>query len=258
MGLYFDRIFKEPEKKVPGKIKMVIPVIDNNSVSSTNVLLTGISISEPSLRGSNEWGPIMSDTSNLTDLASFLGSNALFSWIGASALCWKGTDPLKFNVDFYVLNYDPGLNVEVGLEALMKLVSLTRTADSSSFKVRIHGGYTPDVLANNANIFDNSIIIQEDYFEPIDMEEAGRARFNRYTGGTIKGINTYPGTVRIEIGEKIAVSNLLVSSAEIVPSLVEVCDSDGNNVKPLYYRVSVALVGEYPILSTDVDTWISG
>lgn len=240
MGLYFDDIFTINKAKVPGRIIMNIPVLDDTAGSPLNkVTLYGLLISEPSIRGSNKWAPIISDVSNLTDLSSFMSMDALFSWIGASTLCWKGTDPLKFNLDFYMINYKPELDLEGQLEALMKLTSLNK---SNALMVKVHGGYTPDVLLNNNQVFDASMDSIRSDINSLNVKGRGRSI----------GTGEEKGTVSISIGQRMNIKNLLVSSAEVVPSIVEVCDPDGNNIKPLYYRVSVALIGVNPLLSTEV------
>jgi hypothetical protein len=60
--------------------------------------------------------------------------------------------------------------------------------------------------------------------------------------------NLEEGTVKIIIGNKLFLSQMLVSRLDVTPSLVEV---EGG--LPLYYRVSMSLTGTRPLVSSIVD-----
>ena len=51
--------------------------------------------------------------------------------------------------------------------------------------------------------------------------------------------------------------NMLIQRLNVTPSIVEVATKTGSNPKPLYYRVSISLIGSRPFLSTDVDKMFS-
>lgn len=254
MGFYFDDIFEyndteQPLRKmIPGKVFIDFPVLDDYLNITSYDYLAGIMLSEFSLGGQNKWGPVLSQTSNLSDVAQILKLDRVFNWIGASAMCWKDTDPLKINLDFYIINYknDPKLRPDSRIKNFLKLISLTQSYKNSSTTVRVHGGYRPEVLADNQTVFDANADMYYEGGRSI-LENARNNAGNRNRG--------YDGTVTVYIGKKFFIRNLLVARAEATPSLVEVCDLSGNNVQPLYYRISTTLVGTNAILSTDVDSW---
>ena len=255
MALYFDDIYdiKNPHL-YSGRIYMYIPTITDEGGTSYSSL-AGSLISEISVGGGNKWGPILEKLSALTEISTLMQLNEVFSWIGASAQCWKETEPLKLNLDFYVVNYKPGLGIEKNLKDLLKLTSLTKGTWGEAAMVKIHGGYNPKPLTENSALFS---IFDQDYKNlHSSFKEYANENFNResyYSPGYYTGI---PGTVMVFLGNNLQLGNLLVSRAEVTPSLIEVCDTQGENIKPLYYRVSVSLVGALPILSNEVDMWFS-
>ena len=239
MSLYIDK-FYSPESRAPGKIILKIPVINSKENYKD---IAGIMLTEPTFTSSNKWGTILGDvTSDLNDLQSLLGSPNMFSWIGASVMCWKGTEPLKFNADFFAVNYSPNLGLEEAIKSLMALTSLSSGDYAESVTVKVHGGYQPKVLYNNEEQTFNGIVKDNQ-----DMKAEGQF----LAGGGIT-----PGTVIVCIGERITLTNLLVSSVNVTPSLVEVCSVNGDNVKPLYYKINVSFIGSRAFLKTDVDHFI--
>lgn len=226
--------------RAPGKIIITIP-----NYGGTPIELPGFLISEPTFEGSNKWGTILGDvTSNLNDLQSLWGANNMMNWIGASVQCWKGTEPLKFSVDFYVVNYAPYLAIEDKIKALFNLTALAEGDFLESVTVQVHGGYKPKVLSDNTEQGFNGIV-----------EEAG-LKDGQAVSKVVSG-SPPEGTVEVQIGERINFKGLLVSSVNITPSTVEVCSLNGSNIKPLYYRINAKFTGSRTLLKSDVDNFIS-
>ena len=221
-------------------------ILENSSPSTVEIAhdvlgidLKGLLVSEVTLSTSNKWGPILNDVTNLQDVASLLGSGSMWTWIGASTMCWKGTDPIKTSIDFYLINYRPQLQIE---EQLTKLNHLTALVKDGMATVFIHGKYEPQVLSTNSKIFNNSLKSSGDLESIKGLGKAAQSDAE----GT-------PGTLSIYIGNKIRLTKMLISRLDVTPSLVEVPDR-----KPLYYKVSMSLVGTQPLLSTDVDRMYIG
>ena len=242
--LYLDGLFKSFSDS-PSTILLNIPV----PYSSSPEQVAGLLASDITLSAQNTWGPIVNDISNLTDFSSMMGSTGMFSWIGASTMCWKGTKPLTLNAEFYLINYrQTGLNLEKKLTALMKLASLYEdkkaTALGRAIKVQVHGGYAADVLETNSDYWSASRAEEiekkkgevDDSVDPL-FDDKGNAQ----------------GTVSLTVGNKIRVRNILLSKIDVTPSITQVADSNGGNSKPLYYRVQASFIGVRALLDADVE-----
>ena len=94
--LFLDGIFTGSSES-PSSIKIKHSATSN---SDPDLVLVGLSMSDPSFSARNNWGTVLNDVSNLQDLSSLAGQSNVFSWIGASVMCWKGTTPLSLGVDF--------------------------------------------------------------------------------------------------------------------------------------------------------------
>ena len=226
MTLFIENILTETS---PSTVEIMFP----DRVTSVYEHLKGLLTSEVSVNTGVKWGPILNDVTNLQDLASLLGQQSMWTWIGASTMCWKGTDPLKTSIDFYLINYRPQLGIE---ETLKKLNYFTSLEQDGTATVYVHGGYMADVLTTNSSLFNNKIRSASDLI--------------KLSGGELDtiGMNLSPGTLTVKLGNKFLLTKMLISSLDITPSIVEVPDG-----KPLYYRVSMSLIGAQPLLSTDVD-----
>lgn len=200
--------------------------------------LMGLLTSEPTLSTSVKWGPILNDVTNLQDVASLLGSQSMWTWIGASTMCWKGTDPIKTSIEFYLINYRPNLGIEDSLRKLNYFTSLEKDGMAT---VYVHGGYGAQVLETNSKLFNNHLSSVRDISGNQSLGEIG-----------MNGLDQ-KGTLMIKLGNKILLTKMLISRLDVTPSLVEVPDK-----KPLYYKVSMSLIGTQPLLSTDVDNMYTG
>jgi hypothetical protein len=232
--LFLDGIF-DSENRSPSSVTMYFPVLSGDgSVQSS---ITGLMTSETSVSGSNKWGPILSDITNIQDIASLLGESHMWSWIGASTMCWKGTDPIKTSVEFYLINYKEGLRLEEKLKEANKLVSLYNI--NKNVAVKVHGGYKAKVLETNQTYFSNG----SNKFSSSEILD--RAEIANIASDAI---NMEEGTCTLCIGNKMRLRKLLVQRFDVQPSLVELPDG-----KALYYRVNVSFIGTSPLLDTDVN-----
>jgi hypothetical protein len=233
----------------PSAVYISMPNSPNKS-NEAKPDITGLMVGDPTWSAGNTWGPIINDISNLTDVSSLLGESSMFSWISASTMCWKGTNPLGIGVEFYLINYSKNLELEAQLKRFVKLASLYKDPDATAgaaFKVLVHNGYAADIFSSNAQVFDNldSIRSLEDW-----TNQSG-ALGKEFVKDSLQG------TVSIQFGHKTKISNLLLSKVSVTESTIEVADQQGGNIKPLYYRVSAQFTGARPLLTTDVDNMFS-
>ena len=247
MTLFLDGIFDKYGVGSPSSIIINYPIAGERGEGGRDYL-NGLIVSEPTLSSSVRWGPILNDLSNLQDVASLLGSPHMWSWIGASVMCWKGTSPLTTNLEFYLINYKRGLNLEKKLKELNYLTSLIQIGDNKA-TVQVHGGYSAKVLAgSNEKYFDNNV------------KKNKKDNSRDFLGKVLEPFkkladdeNMEEGTLRIQIGNKILIKNMLITRLDVTPSIVEVPDG-----KALYYRVSISLTGSRPLLSTDIEQMFVG
>ncbi len=247
MTLFLDGIFTDGNK-APSAVTIYYPVVnDKGETMSAKHTLTGLLVNEPTVSSSNRWGPILNDITNIQDVASLLGSENMWSWIGASVMCWKGTDPIKTSIDFYLINYKRGLNFQAKLKELNFLTSLRDIGKAVA--VSVHGGYSARVLETNQTHFNNGGNITKR-----GDGESSKAwlvsALDPYTlsEGDSNWVNMEQGTVQLVFGKKMQLRNMLVQRLDVTPSIVEVPTGE-----PLYYRVSMSLTGSRPLLSTDVE-----
>ena len=248
MTLFLDKIF---EDQSPSSVRIVFPVVnrpDSGVEGSSRATIYGLLTSEVSMSSQNKWGPILNDITNIQDISSLLGESHMWSWIGASTMCWKGTEPLKTGFEFFLINYKKNLYLEHKLTQLNYLTSLFNI--NKNVAVEVHGGYRAAVLeTNKSNFFNNKAQNRGDsalgdFLSP--FEELSGAF------GTDDESVSKNGTINVYVGHKFALTKMLVSRLDVTPSLVELPDG-----LPLYYRVSISLTGTQPLLSTDVDVMYS-
>ena len=234
--LFLDGIFDSANRS-PSSVVLKFPIQGGGTSS-----LVGLMTSEASISGSNKWGPILSDLTNIQDIASLLGESHMWSWIGASTMCWKGTDPIKTSIEFYLINYKEGLKLEEKLREANKLVSLYNIDKNKKIAVEVHGGYKARVLENNQTYFNNG----SNKFNSTELLD--KIQYGASNADLSSEVDMEEGTCTLCLGNKMRIRKLLVQRFDVQPSLVELPDG-----KALYYRVSVSFIGTSPLLDTDVN-----
>ena len=248
MTLFLDGIFDIPTSKriPPSAIQIDYPRPVNQG--GGRGIAQGLLVSEPTMSSRIRWGSILGGFENLNDLMSLLGSKDMWYWIGAGTMCWKGTDPLTTSFEFYMINYRRGLGLEQKIEDLNVLAALEEGSGlaGKSARVNVHGGYAPDIFMDSNSTFRNSAGEYTMYKDRDSNDNSG----NPFRSDYLEGIGmsrSEKGTVRVRIGNKLAISQMLLQRFDVTPSLVEVEDG-----KALYYRVSISLVGARPLISEQV------
>lgn len=249
MALFLDGIFNTDmtTQLSPSAVRIYFPVAKvGGSKTSYYDKIQGLLTNEVTVSSQVKWGTILNDVTSLQGVASLLGEAKMWTWIGASTMCWQGTEPLKTGIEFYLINYKRGLNLE---DKLKNLNMLTALVGAGRAQVLVHGGYSSKVLETNKDLIANGSGGNKEGTEPPDNRsflDTILAPFEKI--GNMSTENLEEGTVKIIIGNKLFLSQMLVSRLDVTPSLVEV---EGG--LPLYYRVSMSLTGTRPLVSSIVD-----
>ena len=244
--LFLDGIFDENSNS-PSTVTISVPKASETSFVKSGNILRGLIIGDPTWTAGNKWGPIINDLSNLQDWASLVGESNQFSWINASTMCWKGTNPLGIGVDFYLINYARGKSQELreNLSNFVKLAAVAKSENNSNFRVQVHGGYAPDLLSGNMKYFsDGKSLFENNASGQLDQV---------VEGGIFSGGSVAKGSISIRFGHKSTIKNLLLSKVSVTESTIEVADQNGKNPQPLYYRVSAQFTGVQPLVTTEVN-----
>ena len=247
MALFLDGIFNTDmiTQLPPCAVRIYFPVAKaSGSKTAYYDKVQGLITNEVTVSSQVKWGTILNDVTSLQGVASLLGEAKMWTWIGASTMCWQGTEPLKTGIEFYLINYKRGLNLEGKLK---NLNMLTAMVESGAATALVHGGYSSKVLETNKSLINNGN----------GGEQQGTTSPENNDGLIDKLMSVFEqvgredleeGTVKIIIGNKLFLSQMLVSRLDVTPSLVEV---EGG--LPLYYRVSMSLTGTRPLVSSIVD-----
>ena len=249
MTFYLDN-FMPGTADTPSIVEITLP---------SNNVFKGLLSNEVTIQLSNKFGALLPGGEMLSDLAQAAGATNIPAWIGASAQGWRGTDPVKFNLEVFLVNYKPRLNYEERLRELAKLATISpgkgMWGGASHLTATVHGGYSPDVFASNKYQFiskDDVSLLSED---GNNLTKKEKFEDMRSLGGIIaQGVSDYTGTIKVKIGSNFSLNNLLLNNINITPSVVEVYSpSAGESPKPLYYRVSMGIITCRAALSTDVE-----
>ena len=234
-----------------------VAVITLPDGSSFQALLS----SDVSVQLSNHFGNLLPGTEVLAGLAQAIGAVNIPSWIGASVQGWRGTDPIKFTLDMFLVNYKPHLNYEKSLKKLASLATVSpssRTGALAHVTHQVHGGYETNAsaFASNVQFFEKSAsmyleskkdgnVQQDDTRDYLNLTNLGNETLSRTAN--------FKGTLTIKIGSRFTLKNLIMTSITITPSVVEVYShTAGERPKPLYYKISASFMTCRAALSTDI------
>ena len=233
-----------------------VAVITLPDKSSFQALLS----SDVSVQLSNHFGNLLPGTEMLAGLAQAIGAVNIPSWIGASAQGWRGTDPIKFTLDMFLVNYKPHLNYEKSLKKLASLATISpssRTDALAHVTHQVHGGYQ----TNGSAFASNKEYLGKDPRDYLKNKPDGNTNpdeqySNMETlGNQIIGGAKFTGTLTIKIGSRFELSNLIMTSITITPSVVEVFSpTSGERPKPLYYKITASFMTCRSALYTDVNS----
>lgn len=229
-------------------------------------ILRALLATDLSIQLANRFGNLLPGVEMLSDIAQAIGSVNIPAWIGASVQGWRGTDPVKLNLELFLINYEPNLGYEAKLKALAKLATITpssREGVAGHLSQQVHGGYSTkaSAFATNKQFFQDSVS-DEQYVANKDgnkVSNENQLGAMKDVGQTIwegkGGAAGFTGTLTIKVGNRFELKNLLLTAISITPSSVEVYSpSSGERPKPLYYRISMSVMTCRTALYTDVDS----
>ena len=236
-NLFLDGIYNG--RTSPSSVVIGFPVLSSESQSVTEYI-QGLLVSEPNFSAKNSWGPLISNLDTLSEVSQLASSENVAAYVGAATQAWKGTSPIEFSVEFYLINYKRGLRLEEKLTNFVKLASLYA---SGAVSVKVHGGYHFDVTATNTDMDVNKGFFGGwtpggDLIKDLTNDLAALGKFS----------NTV-GTCTVVFGNaKMTIKDVLLARLDVSSSNTEVPDQ-----RPLYYRVSASFVGTKPLRTEDVD-----
>lgn len=254
MSFFIDKYLPKTKNGDPCVSTITIVLPDSEHPNSSG-RIKGLIENDVSVTLGNSFGPLVPDLTTLQDFFMLADIKTIPSWIGASAQTWKGTNPIAFSTDMYLINWSPDLNYEGELKDLGAFCTLTQSG-SSNFMVKVHGGYQPNFLSNNNQFFNMGAFTQKVEENEADYAEAGEA-----LSGQLSQIqqNIENGTLTVLIGSRFKLANLLLTRLDISPSVVEVYNPYvGGKPKPLYYRVGMSFQTARAALSTDLGGMLGG
>ena len=258
MSFYIES-FMPGTVDTPSVAKIILP-----SQKSFEALLS----TDVSVQLSNRWGNLLPGVEMLSEIAQAVGAVNIPAWIGASVQGWRGTDPIRLNLEMFLVNYAPNLGYEEKLKELAKLATITESSRediSEHFTQQVHGGYSTKASAfatNKQHFLGNHTTT--DYVADKDGNTNFGSDSDKY--GALKEVGQslwegkggpagYTGTITLRVGTRFELKNLLLTSISITPSVVEVCSHYVNEKpKPLYYKISMGVITCRTALYTDVDT----
>lgn len=232
----------------PSNIEIQLPNTENG-------IIRGILDGDLSVSMGNSFGPLIPDLVVLQDFFALANINAAPSWIGASAQMWRGTNPISFSLDMYLVNWKPDLQYEEQLRALGSFCTLSNGGNNGftdKFIVKVHGGYRPNFLDSNKQFFSMSALDNASQEQEADDTQKGSTIIES-TKEIETNLNKGDGTITVRIGNHFRLGFLLLTRLDVSPSSVEVYSPRvGGKKKPLYYRVGMSFQTARAALNTDL------
>lgn len=218
--------------------------------------------SDVSIQLANHFGNLLPGTEILAGLAQAIGAINIPSWIGASVQGWRGTDPVKFSLDMFLVNYRPNLKYEKTLKKLASLATISpssRTGALAHVTHQVHGGYQTNgsAFASNKDYMDKDPLDYLKNKEDGNVTESDQDKYSNMgaLGEQVLNGAKFTGTLTIKIGSRFKLSDLIMTSITITPSIVEVFSpTSGERPKPLYYKINAGFMTCRSALHTDVNS----
>ncbi len=195
-----------------GTIRISVPRSDG---TDTVDFIEALLLNDIKLELKNNWKTLLPQGQSLSAASQvFTAFENVASWVGLSQVVWTGSEPLTIPVEFMLVSYNEDSKITDRVKSIFTLACPTNA--TSGIGAIIHGGYKPDYLSLDGNTTEDLL----KNYTPKD--------------GTSQN-SEYRGTVTLEIGNKLMVTDLLLEDMEYNPSTVEV--ADGN---PLYIKVKAS------------------
>ena len=211
-NLLLNQIFNNSNS---GTVTLSIPLFDSNTQKGSRISVKGFLTSDPSIQFRNQCGSILPDDTNINEVMNLVGSKSLAAWVSSSSAGWKSCEPITIAFDFYLLSLNKNSNIKWETASILQLATLNignQTLNKNMF-VNVHGGY--EAGNDNRGVFEaNSTLLSNVQRNFLDKKEK-------------------EGTVTIQIGDQVTLSNMLLQEVTAEHSSVQVAEG-----VPLYIKLS--------------------
>lgn len=229
--------------------------------------IQGYLTEDPRVELKNNWESIISDLGAINDFMQ-LANIGPASWLSTSKAAWKGTEPIKLGLNFYLITHKKaqlsngsGLDLPISKQAahLARLASVAPGGDSggisSMLKVNVHGGYRPDYFQRNADFAGSNNAASA--LNSVSDSDFGSDSFaSADTGGTVSIVINGGGkrTMRFH--------KMLLESVNFTTSTVRTGYWNGNvfhtSSEPLYIKVDAQFRLMHAATLADVTRMFTG
>lgn len=215
-----------------GIVTFTLPSADGNTDSSNYwKTVKGCLIGDISIKLSNKWQAMLPNIDAITLASQIISSdqNAL-AWTASTQSAWMGSEPLRLTIPFYLFSFNDSSKISDKVNLFRQLLGPYKVG-SSSFKVKLHGGYTPDV------------------FEDMDWE-GGLGVSNTNIADSVKKGNVLGhevGLIKIQVGKQFMLTKMLLEDLVTENSTIHV--EDGN---PLYIKVTATFKSYRVLFSQEI------
>lgn len=236
---------KQIADRLAGQVAFSLP----NNGSYNNVI--GFLSEDPSIKMGNKWDSLVPDLGSINEFMQIAQKDAA-SWISTSKMAWKGTEPIKIDLNFYLITYLKSqvdgrtvgnvMPISKQAECFAKLVAVDQSDNATGafkdLRINVHGGYKPNYFADNNEVINNNVVLSKK-----DDENKNIRLVEEETTGTChivingNGMNT------------VVLRNMLLESLDMTPSTVRAgywngdLDSSASfrgSSEPLYIKVNAS------------------
>lgn len=211
-----------------GIIEIRVPQHD----SEYKAVVKGILQDDIQIQMGNNWSPFSelnpSVMEKLQGLQQIWQADSVTNYIPTSGMAWKGTEHIRIQTSFYLVNFNPSIDIQKSAKTLAELCALKPDGSTAT---GFHGGYKMDLYHDNGSL-NNKM----DY-KQVDIKGTCEIRVNSQHHTCIKG--------------------LLAKDIQLQPSTVSVWNHRRGCGEPLYYIVNMSFTGHRAPIMSDLK-WMFG
>lgn len=261
---------KQIAENLSGQVAFSLPSSTGNG-GITYREVVGFLSEDPVIKMGNKWESLIGDLGGLNDFMQ-LSKQGQVSWVSASKMAWKGTDPITVTLNFYLITYlkaqvdgtGTGVSAPISKQATY-FAELASVGDGSAgdgswldnIKVSVHGGYKPNYWDVNGGIINNSNMFSlKDGYAQGDSDD-GRGTCHIVINGN--GMNS------------VVLKNMLLESIDFTPSTVRAGYWEGitdkgisqqatfkGSSEPLYIKINASFKLMHTATINDVQKLFGG
>lgn len=245
-----------------GTVTLALPDCNGGIVG-----IQGYLTEDPKIELKNNWDSLISDLGAINDFMQLAQMGAA-SWLSTSKAAWKGTEPIKLGLNFYLITHKKaqlsngtGLNMPISKQAayLARLAAVSPgggTGFLTQLKVNVHGGYKPDYFQRNSEFAGAEKGAKDMRLTGVTDTELSSDALVSDTGGTISIVINGGGkrTMRFH--------KMLLESVNFTTSTVRTGYWNGNvfhtSSEPLYIKVDAQFRLMHAATLADVTRMFTG